>query len=358
VKRLRAGGAGSCAVRTAAGGVLLAALGAAAPPHAAETLQDRFNQDWYFTEVVVFQRPGVQDHAAEERLARPPAPLPQALQSFRLPPAQRWSVYRLDPATRAFLTFPYLDHSRLHIPDQDEEGLQESTVESQAQQVQLERQALEQQTAETATPGMEPPGIEPHLAADPLLDFLHQLAAYETTLEQDSYRWLAPDTFTLTSEARRLAGRGGHQVILHGRWLQPVPPREAPQPLLVQTGPRYHDTYALEGSLQVTLGRYLHFRAELFYTEPLLGRAPMDRVLAPPQAMLTALADTSEPSLSAQDLAATGFIQLRESRRMRSGELHYLDHPKLAVLVRIEPVTPPESLSAAYAALEKTGLDP
>ncbi len=46
-------------------------------------------------------------------------------------------------------------------------------------------------------------------------------------------------------------------------------------------------------------------------------------------------------------------MQLLASRRLRSGEAHYLDHPKLGVLVRIEPVTPPESLSAAYLALEE-----
>ncbi len=48
-----------------------------------------------------------------------------------------------------------------------------------------------------------------------------------------------------------------------------------------------------------------------------------------------------------------GYMQLHESRRMRSGELHYLDHPKLGILVRIDPVQIPDSLSEAYTALEE-----
>jgi hypothetical protein len=34
---------------------------------------------------------------------------------------------------------------------------------------------------------------------------------------------------------------------------------------------------------------------------------------------------------------------LREQRRMRSGELHYEDHPRLGVLVLVTPVAAPAS---------------
>src|SRR5690606_29729616 len=104
---------------------------------------------------------------------------------------------------------------------------------------------------------------------------------------------------------------------------------------------------------EVTLGRYLHFGAHLLYTEPLMGRAPVDRALPPVRALTTALPGLEEPLLSEEDLLPAGFMQLRESRRVREGELHYLDHPKLGVVVRIEPVVPPEPLQAAHAAVEQ-----
>ena len=44
-------------------------------------------------------------------------------------------------------------------------------------------------------------------------------------------------------------------------------------------------------------------------------------------------------------------VLLSESRRMRPGELHYLDHPWLGILVRIEPVDAPDALLALAESL-------
>jgi hypothetical protein len=43
-------------------------------------------------------------------------------------------------------------------------------------------------------------------------------------------------------------------------------------------------------------------------------------------------------------------MELREQRRMRSGELHYLDHPKFGVLARIDPVQAPDESPAESSA--------
>lgn len=303
----------------------LALLPAAPAADAAEALEDHFRQAWYYTEIIVFQRPAVQDHLTDERLTGPPTPLGRTLYAFRSD-VPLWSAYDLPPATRAYLTFPYLDP----LP---ETGAEAETPPQPRPQ------------------GRPAPGIEPRLAADPLLDFLAEVAEFERALERRSYQWLEADTFTLTGPARRLANSRGQRVLLHGRWLQPVPERDAPQPLLIHAGqrlPGQHGAHELEGTVEVTLGRYLHFRTQLIYREPLLGREPLEAARAP---------DTPAPplgqALSREALESAGVMQLLESRRLRSDEVHYLDHPKLGVLVRIEPVTPPESLSAAYLALEE-----
>ncbi len=61
----------------------------------------------------------------------------------------------------------------------------------------------------------------------------------------------------------------------------------------------------LDGTLTLTRSRYLHLAVDLIYTDPKTGLA----------------------------------MQLKESRRMRSGELHYLDHPRFGVLVQATPHT-------------------
>ena len=48
-----------------------------------------------------------------------------------------------------------------------------------------------------------------------------------------------------------------------------------------------------------------------------------------------------------------GYMVLDESRRMRSEEVHYLDHPKLGIIVRVDPVAIPEALRLRLKALQE-----
>lgn len=55
----------------------------------------------------------------------------------------------------------------------------------------------------------------------------------------------------------------------------------------------------------------------------------------------SALADQSEPEPVELTTEIRQIIPMQQSRRMRSGELHYLDHPRLGVLALITPVEAP-----------------
>ena len=76
----------------------------------------------------------------------------------------------------------------------------------------------------------------------------------------------------------------------------------------------------LEGSVRVVLGRYLHVYTDLVFRKPLTTMA---------------YDETTETLVPMQSLQS---IPVREWRRMRSRELHYLDHPVLGMLVKITPV--------------------
>lgn len=301
--------------------MLLAGACAATSARAAEDVTEHFTGAWYYTEVVIFERVPAMDYLMDEELTGAPLPLPRSL--HLLDPETRLDARRMDPYTRACLAFPFLDRQRLLAPAPADAGAFEATPR-----------------------GVRAPAIAPRLGADPLLDFLARIADLERQFAGQSGRWLPPGTLTLGAEAGRLQRRAGFRILLHGRWLQNVPPREAPESLLIHAGAAA-GSYDLEGTLAVTLGRYLHFRVDLYYVEPLLGRAPIDRALAPPEAAAIA------SGLTATDLAPAGYMQLHESRRLRSGELHYLDHPKLGVLVRIDPVEVPQDLIDLHAALEQ-----
>ena len=322
--------------RLAASAVLVVLLGrtTADAAEAPEGVEDYLTRDWYYTELVVFQRPAAMEHATDEALVGVPVPLPRNLRSFRAddPLASQYPLYT---ATHAYLAFPYLDQALLAArPDMADPQTMEGPSRS------------DPAAGAAAEPGRPVPAIRPVLSADPLLAVLDAAAAFEDELDARSYRWLPQDGFALTAMASRLRRSGDYQVLFHGRWLQPVPPREAPEPLLIESLPQGPQGSVLQGTVDVTLGRYLHFNAHLYFQEPLLGRAPVDRAL-PPDA-------DAPPAWSFEDLTPTGYVQLHQSRRMRSEEVHYLDHPKLGVLVIVQPVTPPEALSAAVEALEES----
>ena len=164
---------------------------------------------------------------------------------------------------------------------------------------------------------LEPPSLEEPLSAfdQARAELAEAIAARERELFEASYVW-ARDLAHLARE-RRLVGRR-FEVLAAGSWHQRLPPREQPLPLLVQAGELGDDgRFALEGLFSVTMGRYIHFRAEL------------------------------------HKRAGEGFALLSESRRMRSDELHYLDHPALGILVRAERLEVPDALLALEARVEE-----
>lgn len=97
---------------------------------------------------------------------------------------------------------------------------------------------------------------------------------------------------------------------------------------------------ALDGTLRVHRARYLHVQADLLYYRPSDGGvpappAPSDR---PPDSPDAAFIE----QLLAEEQAAPRLFRMTQSRRMRSKELHFLDHPLFGVLVAAWPLALPE----------------
>ena len=324
--------------------IALLPLAPTAAAASAEDLEALLSQRYFEVEFFVFERPAVLDFATEEILTlNRPRALPRTMRTQRLVPDALWSE-PLDPMTRACLTFPTLEYELLPdttLFDEPDPGANPAVDPAAA--------ATDAALGELP-PTVPTPTVEPILEPNPQLDFLAAMAEFESALEADSQRWQEADRFQLRREANRIESHGLGRILFHGRWLQAVPPREAPDPILVSGGNRLAAAPPLQelvGSVGVTLGRYLHFKADLFFHSPGLGLAPTGAIMdAGGQSLLL-----GEPDVGADPLTG-GYMQLSESRRMRSEELHYLDHPKLGLVVRIDPVTFPESLLMQLEALE------
>ena len=94
-----------------------------------------------------------------------------------------------------------------------------------------------------------------------------------------------------------------------------------------QTPQPHNGLYELEGKITVALTRYLHTYTNLILRRPRLSADPV-------------LDNAAEAEYLAAHAADTRILNnhlLREHRRMRSKNLHYIDSPEFAMLVLITP---------------------
>ncbi|MFV8833788.1 CsiV family protein [Aquisalimonas sp.] len=173
----------------------------------------------------------------------------------------------------------------------------------------------------------------------------------------DVYR-RADDDRQLSAVARRLGESGHYDVLVHTAWIQPGLDRQEAAAIALPLGtemPGMGDDElpagangkddekenadgdngeqperaalparppeGLSGWVRVARERYLHVHLDLRWVDPERSEAgPLDRLHG-------VFIEDMEPVVTLQD-----------GRRMRSGELHYIDHPVLGVIVRVDRV--------------------
>jgi hypothetical protein len=164
-----------------------------------------------------------------------------------------------------------------------------------------------------------------------------------------AFRDVAPEHRLLQGEVRRLERAAGYRVLAHRAWRQPFRAEAPALPVRIRSDDPQTGEIELAGSIGVTLRRYLHARLELYRRVPATqeARSPLERALGG----LGADEPVREPGAfgiepdgnrfplieSIAPEAGDGWFRIVHERRMRSGETHYLDHPRIAVLIRIEP---------------------
>jgi hypothetical protein len=157
--------------------------------------------------------------------------------------------------------------------------------------------------------------------------------------------------YQLTEQARKIDESSSRRVLMHTAWRQPGLSRQQairvlfkkplgdaqtaatatsnpPATLATPGSPALQQPPYLEGGIKVMLSRYLHVDANILYHKQL----PAIQVISP----------ESEPANPAneyiEDSARYTVYQMNQlRRRMRSSELHYIDHPVIGMLVYITP---------------------
>ena len=116
---------------------------------------------------------------------------------------------------------------------------------------------------------------------------------------------------SLDNVAGSLQRSGVYDVLAHTAWRQTAYDRAHAVPYLLNSNKA---GYSLHGSIKLIRERFLHL--------------DIDLSLTPSPA--TPVADTG-------DASPDPVFHLREKRRLRSGELHYFDHPVYGVIAKVTP---------------------
>jgi len=183
--------------------------------------------------------------------------------------------------------------------------------------------------------------------------------------QEQPFQLLPDDALTLTEFTETLTGSSKYVPILNIAWRQPVASKEAAQtiyihsnlgqitlatrpdlasintlmapldlndtPMLLVTQneneehPIEEALKTLDGTIKLHLGRYLHLEADLLYRSQI---EPLEN-----NAFFMNFDEIEQPQT---------LFRLHQTRRLRSGELHYFDHPMFGMLVKIIPYELPE----------------
>ncbi|WP_339068352.1 CsiV family protein [Teredinibacter turnerae] len=181
--------------------------------------------------------------------------------------------------------------------------------------------------------------------------------------------------------------------LFHATWAQPMKALKDAPAIVIQGGESYGNHHELEGTITLSVSRYLHLHTDLWLAEyetnygqadyhwptiPLppepetleltstsdlgLGNLPLDTdfnfntnrsgsvnginlqvggatEFNPTSAAVTGL-DSTLLSMADQPFLVKHIVKLDQKRRMRSNELHYIDHPELGIIIKIIPYIP------------------
>ncbi|MBR9867221.1 MAG: hypothetical protein GYB20_06785 [Oceanospirillales bacterium] len=183
------------------------------------------------------------------------------------------------------------------------------------------------------------------------------LAYNQQDQKTDYFTRLPKSSLSLSNKQASLRRSSLYQVLFHEAWIQPVSETKGDNVVRINGGEILDNgLYELDGYISIDKARYLHFRSDLFHSRRLSPEESLMLLKPSPGPTLTSNAETNPesgsemPLTQPQDSSMNGnhyltqtsipdfiTVEMESARRMRSNELHYLDHPLFGMLVMISP---------------------
>jgi hypothetical protein len=173
---------------------------------------------------------------------------------------------------------------------------------------------------------------------------------------------LENDTYVLRRYRDALARSENFKILTHMAWSQQMANEAESPAIIISGGEEIGNHRELEGYIKIHIARFLHVTSNLWLTDTSANTVdPTIKWSALPPKPSQAKAGMLKPtSIQAENLLQTdtstdvlnginrGFntnysspypiITLQNKRRMRSNELHYVDHPAMGIMIFITPI--------------------
>lgn len=181
-----------------------------------------------------------------------------------------------------------------------------------------------------------------------------------------SFTFLPRNQLVFRSKAASMQKTGRYNILFHEAWTQTIASRSRALPIVLDQSGDDLQWPLLQGTIKLYKSRYLHLETNLWmntdgeylhstWSMPppplgppsvIVGEQFQYEPKAVPTVQIYDLHRQKEPlNLEEANTEESGpvypfrhAVLLQQSRRMRSGEVHYIDHPMLGVIVKVTPL--------------------
>ncbi len=316
----------------------------------AAALPDKYQEDWYQIEVVIFTHESGLTSNTEQwhdriNLNYPENLLvlkqPQAATVLQSNPKQPDSANTLDDTSLD--SIPPTDEE-LKSPENAKPSSEEGasfTPTAQATLAYEDRQLQEP----------DPSSLEP---ID--LEKLTQPLKPPTDLRVAPFMLLPQRYFELNGISKRIDRAMDMRLLSHFAWRQPVTANPSQgQPVLIQAGKQFGLSFEVEGLMTLLKNRYLHIDTDFFYStfkQALINNEISWEIFSENQSETDSFDTLTVESDYAKPFNLLGQTQdnfqreitaaYKTVKRISENEIHYLDHPLFGFLIKVSPYQLPD----------------
>lgn len=176
-------------------------------------------------------------------------------------------------------------------------------------------------------------------------------------LDREPYYLLPKELHALNDQTQEFKWSRQHRVLFHQAWRQPIVDKTDATSIIINAGDTYGAHSELEGTISISVSRYLHLKTNLWFSEfahnygqdkglwPELPTRPsqqeysltqIEESIESPWDRVQPLNDEYDKILD-RPFVPEKITLIKQKRRMRSKEVHYIDHPKVGIVILVEP---------------------